>query len=326
VRELIITSQVIPMNYTIELLQKISTNFELLSRNSVPIQKHKLIQNVWCLVPDCSRPEPVVVMVGVHGNEPCGLSALLQFLEDLLEGHVTLGGQSIMFIIANIEALKKEVRAVDHNLNRLFGKKGFDDVGGSLELKRAKEIEPLLRNAHAVLDIHSASESGPAYCLLYPRSSSDAHAMKLPKCLVYNSSDMRNYLLGTSGAFCELLEVNRLVFEAGQHASEAAVVAARNALGSFLLYYGVISPAELVDKLNVFTEAWIVYHVECTKGRSFTYRRSFKNLDAVSRGEIIGWYDSEQAVIAECDCIIILPTLPENLTKDEEQLYYLGRK
>jgi predicted deacylase len=315
------------MKKTIRHSEEIGQKFAFLIQRDFPIVKSETVEGVWYLNPSTTAKDSAVVMVGVHGNEPCGVIALSQFLDDVLQERIVPSTQSAVFVVANNRALEEGVRAVDYNLNRLFGKVHLEEsTNSSFEVQRCQQLEPLLKNAHAVLDIHSSSEPGPAYCLLYPRSIQDAQSMSLPKCLVYASSDMKKYLLGTSGAFCESNEIKSFVYESGQHSSSEAIIAARAALDTFVLYYDIVKNNTESGKEVGVAETWTVYHIECTQGRSFSYYRTFKNLDPIAKDEIIGWYNLTEPVVAQYDSIIILPTLPENLTQDEDQLYYLGKK
>ncbi|MFB6094234.1 MAG: succinylglutamate desuccinylase/aspartoacylase family protein [Halanaeroarchaeum sp.] len=89
---------------------------------------------------------PDVAIVGaVHGDEPCGASAI----ERLLEDDPTVR-RPVKLIVANDEALERDVRYVDADLNR-----SFDDVpADALERDLAEQLSAELEGTTA-LSIHS---------------------------------------------------------------------------------------------------------------------------------------------------------------------------
>ena len=93
----------------------------------------------------------LVVLVGVHGNEVCGVKAA-----DLLLPKLKIKSGTVTFIYANLEAIKQNKRFVEQNLNRCFFNEQSSDVKQSLEGKTAREIISYLDKADALLDIHAS--------------------------------------------------------------------------------------------------------------------------------------------------------------------------
>lgn len=93
----------------------------------------------------------IVVIGGLHGNEPVGVEAIIQFqnkAKNLRKGEIT-------FILGNPQAYLQNVRFINSNLNRSFIPDFTDDYEGS----RAKEITDFLKKYKPdyLLDLHSVS-------------------------------------------------------------------------------------------------------------------------------------------------------------------------
>lgn len=98
---------------------------------------------------------------GVHGNEPCGVSAI-EKLRDLLEQRqLTLQHGSVTLIpTCNPRAYAQSVRYIETNLGRVF-----DTDGDSYEERLAAQIKPYIEAADMVVDIHSLSAAGEPFVL-----------------------------------------------------------------------------------------------------------------------------------------------------------------
>lgn len=97
----------------------------------------------------------IVILAGIHGNEKCGVKALNYIIPK-----IKLDYGNVIFIYANLKAIKKNKRFIEKNLNRCFLKKQPIDIAKSLEGKTAKEIIPFLEKADAMLDLHASFIKG----------------------------------------------------------------------------------------------------------------------------------------------------------------------
>src|SRR3989338_5463841 len=97
------------------------------------------------------KGKTIAVLVGVHGNELCGVKAL-----DSLIPKLNIESGKIIFIYANLEAIKQNKRFIEANLNRCFLKEQPLGMRETLEGKTAKEIMPYLNEADVALDIHAS--------------------------------------------------------------------------------------------------------------------------------------------------------------------------
>jgi len=85
----------------------------------------------------------ILIVCCQHGNERFGLDVFNRFMDD----------DRVSLLLANEEAIAKDVRFIDTDLNRSFP----GDPKGSHEERLAYEIKKILPNYDAVLDIHTTT-------------------------------------------------------------------------------------------------------------------------------------------------------------------------
>lgn len=69
--------------------------------------------------PSCETDTDLVISSAIHGNETAPIEIVNGFINDILEGQLTLA-QRVLFIFGNPPAINIGQRFVDYNLNRLF--------------------------------------------------------------------------------------------------------------------------------------------------------------------------------------------------------------
>src|SRR6185436_2025513 len=101
----------------------------------------------------------LVVVGGVHGNEPAGIRAIQIFEKLVRDGDWEISG-AVYTLIGNPTAALQSVRFIDENLNRVFSRR---EKKGTHEEKRSDEISQWfddLAIAHSnlrMIDLHSVS-------------------------------------------------------------------------------------------------------------------------------------------------------------------------
>src|SRR3954463_10864137 len=103
----------------------------------------------------------VLVNALTHGNEFCGMVAATHLLDTGTRPKI--GTLTVSF--ANVEAYESFDRAdpfksrqLVHNLNRIWSKEWLDGGEDSPELRRARELRPVVAAADHILDIHSTAQ------------------------------------------------------------------------------------------------------------------------------------------------------------------------
>jgi hypothetical protein len=111
--------------------------------------------------------KPVVVFgLATHGNEPCGVVAAYQFLQEYKKFNLDLKCGTVYFSMINPDAFTSNIRLIDDNMNRVFGQ-SYPSYNSS-EIVRSHEIKQFLEtlNFDTFIDIHSMFPSDNQMILL----------------------------------------------------------------------------------------------------------------------------------------------------------------
>ena len=189
-------------------------------------------------------PRHLLIIVGVHGNEPCGVEAaklILQrqqvFIGDLKTTTADLRTYedrwvsledlfdtlTIEFAVGNPKALECNQRYITKNLNRMFDILTLCDDksailhGHEYELQRARVLAESIRHSDIVLDVHSCSSDSPPFALPSSMEVSEELAACLPVQYVVESL-VHRCLGGGTTLDCALLHgIPGVCVECGSH-------------------------------------------------------------------------------------------------------------
>lgn len=269
---------------------------------------------------DSGRPGPhVLINALTHGNEICGMVAATHLLDTGVRP--LIGVLTVSF--AHVEAYEAfraddpfANRQIVHNLNRVWSGAWLDGAEDSPELRRARQLRPVVAAADHILDIHSTSHDGGAFWVYpdFPRNARAALAIGAG-----GASTTHLVMPSGLGSGTPLIQHGRhglpgevagaaLVVECGQHfLRSSAEVATRTAL-DFLAHFGLISvpattaaPApqrrfELLRTCMVQTE-------------SFEFTRPLSGFETFAEGELIATDGSAGEIRSPCDeCTVFMPT------------------
>jgi succinylglutamate desuccinylase len=224
--------------------------------------------------------EPEIAVVGgIHGDEPCGpraIEALLQADPDL--------ARPVKFIVANEEAISRNLRYVEEDLNRAFP--GAPDAD-SHEARLAHELLAELRDC-VVFSMHSTqSYEGPfALCGSVDALARSACPYLSVDALVETSQFSKGRLIERP----DVLEV-----ECGLQGSDAAAENAERLVREFLAAVGAL-PGEPHPDREV-----PVYRMRrrIPKRRGDRYEVLVENFERVDAGASFAAVDGEQLVAEE---------------------------
>ena len=111
----------------------------------------------WPIILDSGKPGPCLLIIGgIHGDEPCGINAIQAIVQDPEAYRPTHGKMMLMY--GNPQAIKKGVRYIDENLNRIFmkSKENLPDKLLCLEKQRMQQLKLYMDKADILLDIHAS--------------------------------------------------------------------------------------------------------------------------------------------------------------------------
>ncbi len=139
-----------------------------------------------------SGPGPLLVIVGgVHGNEPAGVLAARNVLEVLAQGRIDVRGK-VLALVGNVQALTSGDRFIDEDLNRIWTANRIEQVrrrgasnseeGELLELLAQLEAwgERTSEQGLVLLDLHSTSADGSPFSIMSDTVQNRTVGMLLP--------------------------------------------------------------------------------------------------------------------------------------------------
>jgi predicted deacylase len=271
---------------------------------------------------DSGVPGPhVMVNALTHGNEVCGAIAVAELLKLGLrprKGKLTLS-------FANVEAYQRfdpanpdASRFVDQDFNRVWTSAVLDDASrDSAELRRARQMRPIVDTVDFLLDLHSMHESSAPLSVCGPLDKGIALARELgvPAWIISDEGHpegrrMRDY----DGFGDPASPKNALLIECGQHWEAAAVDVARDVVARFLVLHGVVDvtdlPAAWFQPLPADSTVVRVTEPVVASSMDFRFAGDYTGLETFPEaGTVVAWRDGEPVTTPYPDCVLVMPSL-----------------
>jgi succinylglutamate desuccinylase len=177
------------------------------------------------------EPGPTLILLGgIHGNEPAGVLALRRAFPLLEEKQSMIRGE-VVFLAGNTRALLKGTRYVDEDLNRRWtahNVRGINaaTVPGSESLEQQEllaELEKGLKRARGevhFVDLHTTSAPGVPFATVGDTLRNRRFAMNFPATIILG---LEEQIDGTLLEYLNSLGAVTMGFEAGQHVAESSV-------------------------------------------------------------------------------------------------------
>jgi predicted deacylase len=273
---------------------------------------------VWSF--EAAAPGPhVLVNALMHGNEISGAIALARLLD---AGVRPLQGR-LTFSFANVEAFDRfdigdprSARFVEEDMNRVWSSERLQGGEDSLELRRARELQPVFETADRLLDLHSMQTPSPPLMLSTLREKGRRLAARIgmPAWVIADRGHANGTRLIDFGAFGEPeASPVAVLLEAGQHwRAESAVVALETTV-RFLETTGAIGAAtaaalapEARPRPQHFVE---VTEAVMVRTPDFAFARDFVGLEIVPEEGALIATDGELEIRAPYpDCVLVMPS------------------
>ena len=264
---------------------------------------------------ESGKPGPhVLVNALTHGNEFCGMAAALHLLESKVRPKI--GTLTVSFAnVAAYESFRQDdpfaSRQLVHNLNRIWSDEWLEGSEDSPELRRARELRPVVAAADHILDIHSTAQEVEPFWV-YPAFERNARAalalgrpdihLVMPGGLNTGTPLIQHGVHGTEQA-----QGVALVAECGQHFKQSSADLAVDVARRFLAHFGLIDrdpswPAAGAQRRFELLSTAVV------KTEEAHFVRPLKGLESFAKGELIG-FDGEAQVRSPCDgCTVFMPS------------------
>ena len=257
----------------------------------------------------------VLINALTHGNELCGMVAATHLLDT---GVRPLCG-TLTISFANVAAYESfdiehpfESRLLVHNLNRVWSDADLDGAQDSPELRRARELRPVVEAADHILDIHSTSQDVPPFWV-YP-----AHARNSEVALALGQPEVHLVMPQGLGSGTPLIQHGRhgdassdagaaLVVECGQHFKRASAELAVGVAQDFLRHFGLIE-AGSEPRRKPPQQRFELLETCLVKTPDFRFVRPLVGFERFAEGELIAT-DGKEEIRALCaDCTVLMPT------------------
>lgn len=250
-----------------------------------------------------------VILIGVHGNEKCGIIAMEKILPTLKinKGRVLIG-------YGNPRAIDQDVRYTEANLNRMFKPDNIlsEKEKSSYEYKRAQFIKKYLDQADALLDVHATS-SLTSKPFLICENDTENIAKHLPFDLVVSGFDEfepggTDYYMNNNGKI-------GICAECGFLGGSLSAKVAQQTILVFLLARGHIrGDIKMYKQKNIK-----IYNSYITKTNKFTLTKEFENFEKIREGQLIG-VDGEEKIRSPKKSLILFA---DNVKKIGSQAFLL---
>lgn len=289
-----------------------------------------------------SQPGPtLLVLGGIHGNEPAGVLAANRVLLSLRERRADLRGE-VVLLRGNTRALERRVRYIDADLNRQWttdnvrtsesGEGGVPEMSEVLErrelLVEIREAVSRARGEVYFVDLHTTSAHGKPFATVGDTLRNRRFALNFPVTIVLG---LEEQIDGTLLEYINNLGSITMGLEAGQHDAttsvdhhEAVIWNATVATGNFRRQ----DLPELDDCLSRLARAGGGRRVVEVRHRhvigpldDFQMGPGFENFQPVRRGQVLA-KDRTGEITARETGLILLP-LYQKLGDDG---FFLGRE
>lgn len=260
------------------------------------------------------RPGPhVLINALTHGNEICGMVAATH----LLDTGIRPKSGTLTVSFANVDAYESfdpaqpfASRQLVHNLNRIWSPEWLEGPQDSPELRRARELRPVVAAADHILDIHSTSHAVAPFWVYpgYARNTLAAIAigqpdihLVMPKGLNTGTPLIQHGLHGMEDSAGVAL-----VVECGQHFALSASQLATDVSLRFLAHFGLIDPVRSPGS-DSDPRRFELLETPLIRTEGFHFTKPVQGGETFAKNELIA-VDGPDEIRAPCDnCTIFMP-------------------
>jgi len=264
---------------------------------------------------DIGVPGPnVMVSAIVHGNEPCGAIALDWLLKKEvrpIKGKLTLGFMNVAAYEAFDPADPNATRWVEEDFNRVWGADVLEGDRDSVELRRAREVRPIIDDADMLLDIHTMQHFAPPLMMSgrHQKGRDLAAIVGVPEKVVADEGHAAGRRMRDYGAFDDPASSKAaLLIECGQHWEASAGHLAKLSTARFLAALGTVSP----DILDGFEDEvpnqqfFRVREAVTIESDSFEFAQPFTGGEIIEKAGTLLGYDGERDVRTPVDDVMLV--------------------
>ncbi|MCH4822466.1 succinylglutamate desuccinylase/aspartoacylase family protein [Gramella lutea] len=281
------------------------------------------------------NPGPVMIFFGgIHGNEPAGIIALERVLSELDPENFN---GSIYAISGNLNALSKNKRFLDYDLNRMWtsarmSKRSFERKVYAEDLEQL-ELDAILhkiidkhKTALYFIDLHTTSSKSLPFITIND-SIINRRFSKLFKVPVILG--IEEFLEGPLLSYINELGYVSLGFESGQHTSKEAITNAESFIKLALNFSGIVDHIDIEKEYKFLKKATrsnekiyeIIFRYNIKREEHFKMKPGFSSFEKVEKGTLLATSDERDIYLSKT-ATLFMPLYQ----KKGEDGYYLIRK
>jgi succinylglutamate desuccinylase len=252
-----------------------------------------------------------IVLVGVHGDEKCGIEALEKILPTL---KIECG--TVLFGYGNPRAIEANKRYTEANLNRMFNDKDLAlKEKESYEYQRAQFLKNYLNKADALLDIHASSIPNSRAFVICETNAGEIVKFFPINLVVFGFDKVEpggtDYYMNSNGKI-------GICLEGGYIKDPRAAKIVEESIFAFLKARGHINN-NLTPTKQSYIQMFKKYFAKTDK---FTLSKPFENFEVVEANQLIG-IDGQEEIKAPKRSQILFA---HNGTKIGDEVFLLGEE
>ena len=270
------------------------------------------IPGVWTFT--AAAPGPHLGLVALtHGNEIAGAAVLAEMLASGIKperGRLSLVFANTDAFLAFDPSNPTATRYLDEDLNRLWGEDRLQSPRDSREMRRVRELLPVIESVDVLVDLHSMLWPSDPLTLAADtdRAIRLGQSLGTPRLTVADPGHIAGRRMVDHARFTKLGgSAAAVLVEAGQHWEAATITAmattARRALGSF----GIVGPAPAP-----WPEPPLLARVTETvtaTSHNFFFTQEFRGGDIIPKaGTVIAQDGAREIRTPHDDCLLVMPT------------------
>jgi succinylglutamate desuccinylase len=269
----------------------------------------------------------LIVMAGIHGNEPAGLRATKRVLARLDEVRPLRCGQ-FAALVGNLSASRFDTRFIDLDLNRQWipsrlARLRATEIGDDAAIEDGEQLELLDVLCDIVsraegdiyfIDLHTCSAEGPPFLTVGDTLRNRSFARQFPLPLILGLEEQ------VDGALLEYVNnfgVVTMGVEGGQHRSQRAVECLEALIWLALLAIGLVDEPTVPDvqqlrQTLIDASRGTPRVVEVRRRHAissdmkFRMEPGYRNLQAIRAGALLA-RDKDGSIYAREDGLLLLP-------------------
>lgn len=257
----------------------------------------------------------LIVVGGLHGNEPAGVAACRGVLGRIMEGEVA---GEVVALAGNPAALAAGKRYLARDLNRqwtperMAAARATEDVEAATLIALAEAIEGALARARGpvfALDLHTTSAEGFPFAIAAGREADRSFAREVPLPVILG---LQENLGGTLTEYLAARGCVTLAVEGGQSASRAAAAHLEAAVVVGLAAAGVAELPEVGEARRLLrcARGELPHTIETVLrhpvGPGFRMEPGFANIERVAAGTLLARDDGGE-IRAPFDGVVLMP-------------------